>query len=71
MDEPWSEGRAEVSAWAMKQPVSAGGSRRCREQESAEEGSSPCLCEPNTMVFGHASDLNELQLFPSSWCKPL
>lgn len=53
MDEPWSmcntsEGRAKVGEWGMKEPVSVSvclvDPRDAKQQESPEEGSSPCLC---------------------------
>lgn len=53
MDEPWfmcntSEGRAAVSVQGMKQPVSIYvwlvDPRDAEQQESPEEGNSPCLC---------------------------
>lgn len=53
MREPWSvcstsEGSAEVSVWGMKQAVRVGvwlvDPGDAGQQESPEEGSSPCLC---------------------------
>lgn len=61
-----------MSVWGMKQAekvcVWIPEMPSCRSHQ--RKGAALVYAEPNTMVFGHTSDLNELQLLPSSWCKP-